>query len=135
MKPSDEVLLLTPGPTPIHRRAAAAMQWPMRGHMDPEVFAFNDRVVADLHRLFGTAQGAFTALMAGTGSLGMEAGLANLLEPGDPVLIKRVACFLNGVQDSSKDSRQAKKAGQYGKSRIPSRAGGVSNPSQQRIPA
>ena len=51
------------------------------------------------------------------------------------LLSKRVACFLNGVQDSSKDSRQAKKAGQYGKSRIPSRAGGVSNPSQQRIPA
>ncbi len=93
MKPSDEVLLLTPGPTPIHRRAAAAMQWPMRGHMDPEVFAFNDRVVADLHRLYGTAQGAFTALMAGTGSLGMEAGFANLLEPGDPVLIASNGVF------------------------------------------
>ena len=81
------VLLLTPGPTPLHPRAAAALTWPPRGHMDPEVFAYNDRVVADLHALYKTAPGSFTALLSGTGSLGMEAGLANLLEPGDRVLI------------------------------------------------
>lgn len=85
--PSDEVLLLTPGPTPIHPRALAALAWPMRGHMDPEVFAYNDRVVADLHELYGSGPGAFASLLAGTGSLGMEAGLANLLEPGERALI------------------------------------------------
>ena len=81
------VLLLTPGPTPLHPRAAAALTWPPRGHMDPEVFAYNDRVVADLHALYKTVPGSFTALLSGTGSLGMEAGLANLLEPGDRVLV------------------------------------------------
>ena len=83
----EPVLLLTPGPTPLHPRAAAALAWPMRGHMDPEVFAYNDRVVADLHALYKTAPGSFTALLSGTGSLGMEAGLANLLEPNDRILV------------------------------------------------
>jgi alanine-glyoxylate transaminase/serine-glyoxylate transaminase/serine-pyruvate transaminase len=50
----------------------------MIGHMDPEVFAFNDRVARDLKTLYGAGEGAFTALLSGTGSLGMEAGFANL---------------------------------------------------------
>jgi alanine-glyoxylate transaminase/serine-glyoxylate transaminase/serine-pyruvate transaminase len=79
--------LLTPGPTPLHPRAMAALQWPMRGHMDPEVFAYNDRIVADLHTLYQTGGEGLTCLLSGTGSLGMEAGLANLLEPGDAALI------------------------------------------------
>ncbi len=68
-----EVLLLTPGPTPIHPRAQAALAWPMRSHMDPEVFAYNDRIVADLHALYRTGSGAFTSLLSGTGSLASSA--------------------------------------------------------------
>lgn len=93
MNLSEQVLLLTPGPTPIHPRALAALQWPMRGHMDPDVFAFNDRVVADLHRLYGSGPGAFAALLSGTGSLGMEAGLANLLEAGERLLVASNGVF------------------------------------------
>ena len=81
------VLLLTPGPTPIHPRAQDAFHWAMRGHMDPDVFAYNDRIVHDLHQLYQTGGRGFTSLLSGTGSLGMEAGLANLLEPNDTVLI------------------------------------------------
>ena len=92
MRPTGDVLLLTPGPTPIHPRALAAMQWPMRGHMDPDVFAANDRIVADLLELYGAAPDAFASLLSGTGSLGMEAGLANLLEPG-----QRLVVASNGV--------------------------------------
>lgn len=87
MNLNQAVLLLTPGPTPLHPRALAALSWPMRGHMDPDVFEYNDLIVADLHELYKTAAGSFTSLLSGTGSLGMEAGFANLLEPGDPVLI------------------------------------------------
>jgi alanine-glyoxylate transaminase/serine-glyoxylate transaminase/serine-pyruvate transaminase len=93
MQPTGEVLLLTPGPTPIHPRALAAMQWPMRGHMDPEVFAYNDGIVADLKRLYGAQDDAFASLLAGTGSLGMEAGLANLLEPGQRLLVAANGVF------------------------------------------
>ena len=82
-----EQLLLTPGPTPIEPHAAKALSFPMRGHMDPEVFAINDRIKANLLELYGAGADAFTCLLAGTGSLGMEAGFYNLLEPGDAVLV------------------------------------------------
>jgi alanine-glyoxylate transaminase / serine-glyoxylate transaminase / serine-pyruvate transaminase len=81
------VLLLTPGPTPLHPRAQAALCWPARSHMDPDVFAYNDRVAADLRALYRPGPGAFVGLLSGTGSLGMEVGFANLLEPGDKALI------------------------------------------------
>ncbi|MEX2541300.1 MAG: aminotransferase class V-fold PLP-dependent enzyme [Trueperaceae bacterium] len=84
---SDDVLLLTPGPTPLHPRALAALHWPVRGHMDPDVFAYNDGIVASLHELYGSGPGAFAALLSGTGSLAMEAGFMNLLEPGERVLV------------------------------------------------
>ena len=87
MNLNQEVLLLTPGPTPIHPKALAALSWPMRSHMDPDVFAYNDQIVADLHKLYKTGPDAFTSLLSGTGSLGMEAGFANLLESGEKVLI------------------------------------------------
>ncbi len=87
MNAPEPVLLLTPGPTPLHPRAVAALSWPMIGHMDPEVFAFNDRVAHDLKVLYGADESAFTALLSGTGSLGMEAGFANLLETGDKALV------------------------------------------------
>lgn len=82
-----EQVLLTPGPTPIEPHAQRALSFPMRGHMDPEVFALNDRIQRNLRTLYGTDDAAFTCLLAGTGSLGMEAGFANLLEPDDKVLI------------------------------------------------
>ena len=87
MKNLNPVLLLTPGPTPIHPRSLDAMSWPMRGHMDAEVFAYNDRIVEDLHKLYKTGGYGFTSLLTGTGSLGMEAGFANLLEQGEKTLI------------------------------------------------
>lgn len=82
----DQVLLI-PGPTPIEPHAAKALNLPMRGHMDPEVFALNTRIQSGLHRMYGADNSAFTCLLAGTGSLGMEAGFANLLEPADKVLV------------------------------------------------
>ncbi len=85
-KPLEQVLL-TPGPTPIEPHAQKALSFPMRGHMDPEVFAVNARVQENLLTLYGANSSAFTCLLAGTGSLGMEAGFANLLEPSDHVLI------------------------------------------------
>ncbi|GBF06608.1 serine--pyruvate transaminase [Deinococcus aerius] len=100
-----EHLLLTPGPTPIHPRAQRALLRPMLGHMDPEVFALNGEIQAGLRTLYGTAPATFTALLAGTGSLGMEAGFANLVERGDEVLV-----CVNG----SFGRRMAEMAGRYG---------------------
>ena len=100
-----EHTLLTPGPTPIHPRALRALTRPMLGHMDEEVFKVNSAIQADLRQMYGTAPEAFTALLAGTGSLGMEAGFANLVEPGDEVLV---------CANGSFGRRMAEMAARYG---------------------
>lgn len=102
---SPEHILLTPGPTPLHPRALQALSRPMLGHMDPEVFALNREIQADLRVMYGTAPGTFTALLAGTGSLGMEAGFANLVEAGDEVLV---------CANGSFGRRMAEMAARYG---------------------
>ncbi|GAA4021428.1 alanine--glyoxylate aminotransferase family protein [Deinococcus rubellus] len=101
----SEHTLLTPGPTPIHPRAMRALTRPMLGHMDPEVFALNRAVQADLREMYGTGPETFTALLAGTGSLGMEAGFANLVEKGDDVLV---------CANGSFGRRMAEMAARYG---------------------
>jgi alanine-glyoxylate transaminase/serine-glyoxylate transaminase/serine-pyruvate transaminase len=103
--PHDDHILLTPGPTPIHPRAQRALMRGMLGHMDPEVFALNREIQADLREMYGTGPEAFTALLAGTGSLGMEAGFANLVEAGDEVLV---------CANGSFGHRMAEMAARYG---------------------
>lgn len=103
--PHTEHVLLTPGPTPIHPRAQKALMRGMLGHMDPEVFALNREIQADLRVMYGTEPEAFTALLAGTGSLGMEAGFANLVEEGDDVLV---------CANGSFGRRMAEMAARYG---------------------
>ncbi|MEF2277565.1 alanine--glyoxylate aminotransferase family protein [Deinococcus sp. YIM 134068] len=101
----NDHILLTPGPTPIHPRAQRALMRGMLGHMDPEVFALNREIQADLRVMYGTEPEAFTALLAGTGSLGMEAGFANLVEAGDEVLV---------CANGSFGRRMAEMAARYG---------------------
>ena len=81
------MILLTPGPTLIHPRVQQALGKEMRGHLDPEVLATNRRIREHLKELFDPGDGALLAAMPGSGSLGMEAGLTNLADEGDPVLL------------------------------------------------
>jgi alanine-glyoxylate transaminase/serine-glyoxylate transaminase/serine-pyruvate transaminase len=104
-RPARSHLLLTPGPTPLHPDAQAALQRDLLGHMDPEVFALNREIQRDLRVMYGAAPGTFSALLAGTGSLGMEAGFANLVEAGDEVLV-----CVNGAFGA----RMAEMAARYG---------------------
>jgi alanine-glyoxylate transaminase/serine-glyoxylate transaminase/serine-pyruvate transaminase len=64
----------------------------MLGHLDPAFLRILDQVQAGLRRLFGT-ENRMTLPLSGTGSAGMEACLANLIEPGDPVLIGVAGVF------------------------------------------
>ncbi len=100
-----EHVLLTPGPTPIHPEAMKALTRVMLGHMDPEVFKMNSAIQHDLRVMYGTEPEAFTALLAGTGSLGMEAGFANLVEKGDDILV---------CTNGSFGRRMAEMAARYG---------------------
>lgn len=81
------MILLTPGPTPIHPRVQEALARPMRGHLDPEVLLCNRNIRSLLQTLFDAGEGALVAALAGSGSLAMEAGFANLVSRGDAVLV------------------------------------------------
>ncbi len=87
----QEVLLLGPGPSPIHPRVLKAMSWNTLGHLDPEFIEIMNEAKELLKYVFET-DNQVTLPISATGSAGMEAALVNILEPGD----KAVIC-VNGV--------------------------------------
>jgi alanine-glyoxylate transaminase/serine-glyoxylate transaminase/serine-pyruvate transaminase len=82
--------LFGPGPSMVHPRVYEALSKPIVGHLDPYFI----QVMADVQQLlkgaFGTADAA-TLVISGTGSAGMEASIANFVEPG-----AKLAVFANG---------------------------------------
>jgi len=79
-------LLLGPGPSEVHPRVLAALGRPTIGHLDPAFLGQLDEVQDELRRVFRT-QNRLTLPISGTGSAGMEACLANLIEDGDDVVV------------------------------------------------
>ncbi len=78
--------LMGPGPLDVHPRVYKALSSPVIGYMDPVYLKVLDRIGELLPPVFGQKSGVTNA-MPGTGSSGMEAAVANLLEPGDRVLV------------------------------------------------
>jgi alanine-glyoxylate transaminase/serine-glyoxylate transaminase/serine-pyruvate transaminase len=64
----------------------AAMMAPLVGHLDPDFLRVMDGTVHLLRYVFET-ENKLTIPISGTGSAGMEAALAAVTEPGDPILI------------------------------------------------
>jgi alanine-glyoxylate transaminase/serine-glyoxylate transaminase/serine-pyruvate transaminase len=62
------------------------MQQPMLGHLDPDLHEILAEVVQILRTVYRAPQGLVLPLQA-TGTSGMEAGLAALLEPGDTAIV------------------------------------------------
>ena len=85
-------LLLGPGPSNLPARVREALAAPLVGHLDPEFLALVDEVQERLRNLFGT-RNRFTIPISATGSAGMEACLANLLEPGDEIVVGVAGVF------------------------------------------
>ena len=79
-------LLLGPGPSNVHPRVLEAMSRPLLGHLDPAFLEIMAEVQGRLRGLYGTAN-EMTLPLSATGSAGMEACLANLLEAGDDVVV------------------------------------------------
>jgi alanine-glyoxylate transaminase/serine-glyoxylate transaminase/serine-pyruvate transaminase len=78
--------LMGPGPLDVHPRVYKALSSPVIGYLDPVYLKVLDRIGELLPPVFGRT-GGITNAMPGTGSSGMEAAVANLLEPGDKVLV------------------------------------------------
>lgn len=81
-----ERVLLGPGPSTVHPRVLRAMATPLVGHLDPEFLKIMDRTQELLRQVFGT-ENRLTIPISGTGSAAMEASIANMVEPGDNVLV------------------------------------------------
>jgi len=70
----------------VHSRVTAAMTAPLLGHLDPEFLEIMDRTGHLLRYVFET-ENKVTIPISGTGSAAMEAAVASMVEPGDPVLL------------------------------------------------
>lgn len=89
--PSQRVLL-GPGPSEVPARILAALAAPTLGHLDPEYLAIMDETRSLLQGIFRT-RNRLTLAVSGTGSAGMEACIANLIESGDHALIVVAGVF------------------------------------------
>ena len=78
-------ILLGPGPGMPHPRVVRALGAPTLGHLDPEMLRIFSEEQELLRFVFQT-ENHWTFALSGTGTAGMEAALANLIEPGDYVL-------------------------------------------------
>ena len=79
-------VLLGPGPSEANARVLKAMTTPMLGYLDAKFVEVMDDTVLLLRQVFGT-QNRLTFPVSGTGTAGMEAALANIIEPGDGVVV------------------------------------------------
>jgi len=91
LNPSER-LLCGPGPSNVSPAALDAMRRPMLGHLDPEFHDILTEVVHLLRLAYRASDGLVLPLPA-TGTSGMEAGIANLLEPGDTVIVATAGFF------------------------------------------
>jgi aspartate aminotransferase-like enzyme len=77
--------LRIPGPTPLPERVVRSMNRPMIDHRGPEFAAILSEITAGAKRVFKTRNDLLLLTSSGTG--GLESAVANLVSPGDEVLV------------------------------------------------
>ena len=88
---SSKRYLITPGPTPIPPEVAAAAAAPMQHHRSPEFRALLIETLDRLKRVYGTENDVL--LFTGSGTAAMESAVANMLSPGDRVVVASAGNF------------------------------------------
>ncbi|WP_008310211.1 pyridoxal-phosphate-dependent aminotransferase family protein [Leptolyngbya sp. PCC 6406] len=96
-----ERLLLGPGPSNADPVVVAAMGHQPIGHLDPAYLTMMDEVQTLLRYAWQTSN-ELTYPVPGTGSAAMEATLANVVEPGDRVLVGVMGYFGHRLVDMAK---------------------------------
>jgi len=81
-----------PGPSDVHPEILTAMARPTIGHLDPQFIQLMDDIKHKLQWAFQT-KNALTLPISAPGSAGMEACFANLVSPGDQVLVCQNGVF------------------------------------------
>src|SRR5262249_17916111 len=80
------LILMGPGPSAVDPRVLSAMSHALLGHLDPAFLAVMDDVRGMLRQVF-RVDNPLTLAVSGTGTAGMEAAIANVVEPGDRVVV------------------------------------------------
>jgi alanine-glyoxylate transaminase/serine-glyoxylate transaminase/serine-pyruvate transaminase len=93
-----ERLLLGPGPSPVPARVLKAMATPPIGYLDPAWFEVMAHAQGQLRRIYNT-NNARTLPISGTGTMGMQACVAALVEEGDNVVVGVNGYFGNRLVD------------------------------------
>jgi aspartate aminotransferase-like enzyme len=83
--------LMTAGPTPLPPRVSQVMAEPMLYHRAPAFIDVHARVLDSLRRVFQTSGEVLMFAASGTGA--MESAVANLVRPGEPVLVASCGKF------------------------------------------
>jgi alanine-glyoxylate transaminase/serine-glyoxylate transaminase/serine-pyruvate transaminase len=99
LQPSARVLL-GPGPSNVHPRVMKAMLSPVVGHLDPDFLRVMEDIKKLLRIVFQTSN-EITFPVSGTGSAGMEAAMANLIEDGDEVVVAVNGAFGERIADAA----------------------------------
>ncbi len=84
-------ILMGPGPSDVPPRVLEALSRPTIGHLDPRFIEMMEEMKGLLQYAFMT-ENALTLPVSAPGSAGMETCFANLVEPGDKVIV-----CINGV--------------------------------------
>src|SRR5919205_3272939 len=86
--------LMTPGPTPAPPEVLAAIAQPVIHHRGPDFKRLYSECLTRLREIFRTESEVLVFGGSGTGA--MESVVANLLSPGDPVLVVSAGDFREG---------------------------------------
>lgn len=84
--------LMGPGPSDVNPRILEAMSRPTIGHLDPQFVSMMEETKELLQYAFQT-KNELTLPVSAPGSAGMETCFANLVEPGDKVIVCRNGVF------------------------------------------
>src|ERR1700694_5657253 len=77
--------LRIPGPTPLPERVVRSMNRPMSDHRGPQFAAILAEIITGAKRVFKTSNDLLLLTSSGTG--GLESAVANLVSPGDEVIV------------------------------------------------
>jgi alanine-glyoxylate transaminase/serine-glyoxylate transaminase/serine-pyruvate transaminase len=89
--PSGRHFLQIPGPSPVPDRILRAISLPTIDHRGPEFATLGKKVIAGLQQVFQTRHPVVIYPASGTGA--WEAALANVISPGDAVLMYETGHF------------------------------------------
>ncbi|MCA1553227.1 MAG: alanine--glyoxylate aminotransferase family protein [Chloroflexi bacterium] len=89
---TERDLLMIPGPTMVDPAVLRATAAPVRSQVSPEFIEIFGSALENLRVVFGARSGV-PFVFAGSGTLSLEFGAANLIEPGDKVLVVDTGVF------------------------------------------